>query len=314
MFHKLFNEPFLPVMGSWIDGLPVVLVFLIMLIGMQCLLQLKPSKLLRMRRYIQAASLLVFVFFVYECLCVMRLAMFGLTEIGRDDLLSFAHLSIFAVVGGFAFLSGRLFCSFVCPLGFLQEIGNRITPVKTNRAKRCLLGLLLVSALCILYKTLPSNEFAVEYVTAIFALIMLFNILLALLKPEWEPALLKFRFVSLIIYGLLSASSVYFSDAWCPLYGFEIDASSIISINIVIFSSFLVTAPWCRFMCPTGLFLALIGRQALFQIELNPAGLSAAGRSSCPEAAISRDCIDRLLCINCGTCKATCGSSFGASR
>lgn len=299
-------------MGSWFDGFPLALISLLLIAGMIFMINLRNAWLQRARRAVQTISLLVFALFVYQCLCLMRLFMFGLGEIGKNDLVSFSQLSLFAVVGGFSFFAGRIFCGWVCPLGFLQEIVNSISPVKGKAAKLILLTALFCTALVTMLRTLPANEFAVEYVTAVFAFLMMISLFLLLISPALEQALMNFRYVPMFVYSALSLLGIYFSDAWCSLYGFEADTSSLISLCIVLSASFIVATPWCRFMCPTGLFLALIGKDAFYRLKLGHLPpIHEPCRQACPSGAISEQGIDCLLCISCGTCKETCGSKYG---
>ena len=44
-----------------------------------------------------------------------------------DDLNAFKYLIVFATVAAFAMLFGRLFCGWLCPLGFAQELLAKLT-------------------------------------------------------------------------------------------------------------------------------------------------------------------------------------------
>lgn len=310
---KVISEPLIPVKGSWIDAFPLVLIFVLFLSALW--LVSHPHRKNQVFRFlIRSISFFVFVFFLFKCLCVAKLAIFGLSGIGRDDLLSFGQLWLFAMVGGFTFIGGRIFCGWICPLGFLQETIAAISPRMGKTGRLTWLVLVLASAVFFLLWTMPANEFAVEYVIAIFASVTVLILIIAQIRPEWDRFLLKIKFPLLILYVFICAFAVYFSETWCPLYGAEVDYSALTALALVTLASAAVSMPWCRYMCPTGLFLALLSRESLFRIRGACRGCGEDCSRICPTGALKNGRVDELLCISCTKCAVNCGSDFGSAE
>lgn len=306
---KLMSEPLLPIKGSWIDAFPLLLVFGILLLA-AFLLARKTSFHEILRNLCRIMTAFIFVFFLFKCLCIVKLAAFGFSEIGKDDLISFSMLWLIAVVGSATFLFGRIFCGFLCPVGFLQEISGRFSPLKQSFTKKIYLSLLLILSSLLLYEVWPANEFAFEFVIAILSFIMVGIALLVQFRPDLEPALLKAKYPILAVYLFISVLGIYFSEVWCTLYGAEIDYSSIISLPLVILAALAVGMPYCRYVCPTGFFLALCSKTSLYSIHGNCIDCGMPCGKICPSGALFKGKIDPLLCISCGRCIKNCTAEY----
>ena len=129
---------------------------------------------------------------------------------------------------------GAVFCSFICPLGSIQEwIGK-----------------------------LGKKIFKKKYNTFI---------------PKKVHNVLKyFRYVSLIAVVVLTynaATLVFLEvDPYYALYHFftdEVTIGSLVVLGITLIGSLFVERPWCKYACPYGAFLGLIGKISLFKIKRN---------------------------------------------
>ena len=127
---------------------------------------------------------------------------------------------------------GAVFCSFVCPLGSIQEwIGK-----------------------------LGRKIFKKRYNTFI---------------PQKVHNVLKyFRYVSLIAVVVLTynaASLVFLEvDPYYAMYHFftdEVTIGSLIVLGVTLLGSLFVERPWCKYACPYGAFLGLIGKLSIFKIK-----------------------------------------------
>ena len=121
-FKKLFEEAVLPVKGTAIDLMPFVVMFVLMAIGAFLTVKLKSRQ--KARRAVQTCSALAFVVGVHPCMCMIRDVTFGTISLSTNSLEAFKYLMVFSVVGGFTLIYGRIFCGWICPLGFFQEMSS----------------------------------------------------------------------------------------------------------------------------------------------------------------------------------------------
>ncbi|MDP6505870.1 MAG: 4Fe-4S binding protein, partial [Planctomycetota bacterium] len=121
--RKIFEEPLMPVAGTAVDIFPMVLMFALLAVGTVCTLKLQNRQLAR--RIVQTFSAFAFVLSVHPCMCMLRDVTLGTTKISTNTLEAFKYIMIFAVVAAFGLVFGRIFCGWVCPLGFFQEISTK---------------------------------------------------------------------------------------------------------------------------------------------------------------------------------------------
>lgn len=120
--RKLFERAVLPVEGTAVDILPFVVMFGLLAAGAFLTLKLKNRQ--KARRAVQVCSALAFVVGVHPCMCMVRDVTFGALSISINTLEAFKYLMIFSVVAAFGLIYGRIFCGWICPLGFFQEMSS----------------------------------------------------------------------------------------------------------------------------------------------------------------------------------------------
>ncbi|MHA1227119.1 MAG: 4Fe-4S binding protein [Candidatus Hodarchaeales archaeon] len=160
-------------------------------------------------------------------------------------------LVVFSILLFSSLLVGRMFCGFLCPLGALQELISKIKFKSDPKAQRDVKHYVVIS-----------SSLAAK-IRWIFFLILIFS--------AW----------------ILELSILQTID---PLLGFENIASILVLsfsipfvlMIIVLFASFFVYRPWCRFFCPFGAL-------------------------SCTLAGLSKTKYQRTdACIECGDCEKIC--------
>jgi polyferredoxin len=118
---KIVEKVLIPVNGTHVDA-AVFLTFLFLHLAAAGLLLFSVKRPLVFRRMIQVLSAVLFLLFFHQCLCIMRDWAYGFQQVGRDNTAAFGNLFMPVILVVSAFLMGRIFCGFICPMGFLMEI------------------------------------------------------------------------------------------------------------------------------------------------------------------------------------------------
>lgn len=170
-------------------------------------------------------------------------------------------------------LFGPVFCSFVCPLGSIQEwfgkIGQKIFKKKYNHF--------------------------IPY------------------KYDKYLRFLRYGVLIWTVYLTTKAMKLVFLDVdpYFALFNFwtdEVTIGGIIVLVITLFLSSFVERPWCKYACPYGAFLGLFNKIRLFKIRRNPSKCvdCKVCDNSCPmNIEIStKNKITNHQCISCLTCNS----------
>lgn len=326
LFKKIV-EPIVPVKGTSVDAFFILVFFLLLFSGILVAvfggnivipLFLTGKKIkFHARRIVQIFSLFFLIFFFPECVCVIREVVFGVQMIGRDNLIAFSRLSVAFLLVGVTMLSGRVFCGYICPLGFVLEQVGKLDSLK-QRVFRTGAGLirfdyiLLTAWLTVTgflaYRTRPDARYFSEYVTALWAMLLLVVLYFVVRKRKEARRFIVLRKLALIIWFPLVILGVYVTNPWCLPYGNELDYASLVSFVAVILASSVVALSWCRYMCPLGSLISLISPHALLRRSDKPD--PGFHEEECPMEAIENRRVDLSSCILCGKCCSARGLKF----
>ncbi len=211
----------------------------------------------------------------------------------------------FIVVLIFTVLFGRVYCSFVCPFGILQDvIGSaagwkrkrprfRYTPPR-NRLRYAILALTVLALLA--GSGLPLN--------LLDPLSSFGRIFFDLLRPL---AIIANNLAAMVLEPL----GIY------ALY--QVRWAVVAPVSATVALATLILAVWlsakhgrlyCNTVCPVGALLGLVSRIGIFQIRIDPAACDGCKRC---ERACKAGCIDMATkavdfsrCVGCGNCLAVC--------
>ncbi|MFP4071494.1 MAG: 4Fe-4S binding protein [Desulfovibrionales bacterium] len=200
-------------------------------------------------------------------------------------------------------LLGRIFCSHICPLGTIQDLaGTLIRPRKgavphtLRHGKYLVLGGLVAAALLGVNLTHFAAPLSLAGRLVVLMVLPFGQFLL-------EPAAGVLRSgADMLGTGLPER---FFQDLRYTTLGFHLLFFSTFFAALTFASRF-----WCRFVCPSGAFLALLGRRPLFPRRVSE-GCSGCGRCqrSCPVGAVSPQDPKTVAggeCITCRTCADVC--------
>jgi len=180
-------------------------------------------------------------------------------------------LVLLGLTGIFSILFGPVFCSWLCPLGSLQEwfgkLGSRIFKKRYNHFLH------------------PKLE----------------NIL------KW----FRYLVLIWVIYVTAQSGELLFAhvDPYYALFNFwsgEVAIQALVILGLTLLGSLFVERPWCRFACPLGALLSLTNLVRIFRIRREPSTCINCKKcdSACPmKIKVSGSSIVRdLSCNACMRC------------
>lgn len=305
----MVERPLIPIQDSWVDATPFIA--LILLLGISIFIILKFRKKQLARHIVQSASLILFAFTFHRCFCAIRGWFFGLSEIGRDNLSVFQNTCIFIPIIASLFIFGRIFCGWICPLGFIQETvrdghGRPLRDGAKDGRGRPLQILILFIAIIIflIYRFRPVNFFVIQNTASIFGLLLLFICFFSILNPANDIKLKKLKYFFLVIWILSILLGIFVTSPWCAIYGNEIDYSSLVGFISVLFAGLIISMAWCRYMCPLGGLFALLARFYKYTVmgRSRPSPTEEY-KDTCLMGAITKNgTVDKENCIYCLRC------------
>ena len=199
---------------------------------------------------------------------------------------------------------GRAYCSFLCPLGIMQDLVIRLRRGVDKLCGRARKGAALRYAAPVPY---------VRY--AVLALVALSMLAGATLLLAWlDPYTIAARFAAGILNPLAAQGAealpgaAYTAPAW-GRYGL-----------LLLIVGFFVLVPmlmawwrgrlYCNTICPVGALLGLLSRRPLLRLSMDPASCVRCGnclkacKANCIDIKHHR--IDTSRCVNCYNCVSSC--------
>ncbi len=268
------------------------------------------------RRMVQTISAAALILGVHPCACMTRDIVLGATYLGRDDLEAFKLLVVFGTVAAFTTLFGRIFCGWLCPLGFAQELLAKVTAWarRAEHQRRLIyvkyvlgvlfLGLLFYSS----YKTKPGTFSFIEHAMVFYTIGLSLIALTVLTDRSKDWFFKRFRYVLLASVFAVFIYGVYANGPFCVFFTAYVEWASLISCFGVLLLSIVLASAWCRYMCPEGAMLGILAKHAAWQINRND---RLCRHDGCCEPVCPVDCIvmgirDRQSCLYCMKCVDAC--------
>jgi len=314
LHFKLLDQPLLPVSGT-VDLAPFLIMIALLAIGVFGL-RFRPQRQW-LRRGTQTLSFLAFVVGLHPCACMVRDLVRGAMQINYDNLQAFQLMMMIVPVAAFTLVFGRVFCGWVCPIGFVQEIATKSVnwmrrhPNRTlmTRVRLGLAAALLLGTVCIYAFVRPANFPILQGLAAGYLIALAVLIMLSVADRKWEKSLRVVRYGSLAFFVLgTGVAGIYLHGAFCVLFVNDLNDETIMLFAGVLFASLVLSQAWCRFLCPEGALLGLLTRLSGVRIVLNPSTCSGCNvcRTVCPVEAIDVGQVDVHSCLYCCKCVDAC--------
>ena len=195
-----------------------------------------------------------------------------------------AGLFILIAIIGVSLVFGKSFCSWICPVGFLSELvgdfGDKISEKLFRKRIK-------------LPKLIDYPLRSLKYLLLLFFVNVIF----------WEMNELALKYFLDGDYNLMSDIKMYFFFADISPFAFKV-------ISVLFFLSVMFRNFWCRYLCPYGALLGLIGFFSPTKIKRNEA--SCIDCSECSKVCPSFIKVDKIKtvisdeCVSCYKCVDSC--------
>jgi len=238
------------------------------------------------------------------------------------SLLKFAIAGVatatgFIVVIVLTVLTGRTYCSFLCPLGIMQDIISRIGGGFKRRFRK--------------YGYKKPYTILRYFILALTVGIMLLGgvYVLSILDPYstfgrfmtyfGKPVVLFLNNQIAALLGKFDIYAVYKVDI--KLFEIAVYAVPAAFLMLIGFLAFRFGRLYCNTVCPVGSFLGLMSKVSIFRIRFDNAQCTRCGRCamSCKSSCIDflNKHVDITRCVNCFNCIDSCSEnaiSYGLVR
>jgi polyferredoxin len=220
----------------------------------------------------------------------------------------------FIIVILLTFITGRTYCSVLCPLGIYQDIVSRIGGRIRKKYRR--FG--FTRPFTIIRYGLLGITLTVTLTGGIYLISLLdpYSIFGRISTYFFKPA---FLVLNNLLAGIVNKYDVY------TIYKVEVKTITALAYIIPSVFLFLVTVfsfrrgrLYCNTICPVGTFLGLISKISLFRIKIEESNCSRCGRCAlaCKSSCIDfmNRSVDLSRCVSCFNCLSNCPDkaiSFG---
>ena len=224
------------------------------------------------------------------------------------------------VAGGFlvvlllTLISGRTYCSFLCPLGIGQDLFSRIG----GRIRRKFRRYGFKKPFTILRYSLLAITLIVTLVWGIYMITLLdpYSIFGRFMTCFAKPVVIV---INNFLAGILGKFDIY-TLSNVPVKGFPLIVYSIPAVFFILVGLLSLTKGrlYCNMVCPVGTFLGLLSKISLFRIKFDETSCTRCGRCSmrCKSSCIDflKHDVDITRCVSCFNCIHICQDkaiSFG---
>jgi polyferredoxin len=221
------------------------------------------------------------------------------------DLETFAGIG-FIVVLLLTLLSGRTYCSFLCPLGIGQDLFSRIGGLFKKRFRRYGFR----NPFTVIRYSLLAITLIVTLVWGIYLITLLdpYSIFGRFMTYFAKPCIIV---INNFLSGILGKFDLY-SLSNVPVKTYSLIAYSIPAAFFILVGtlSFTKGRLYCNMICPLGTLLGLLSKVSILRINFSETSCTRCGRCSlrCKSSCIDflKHDIDVTRCVECFNCINAC--------
>jgi len=196
-------------------------------------------------------------------------------------------------------LLGRVFCSWICPVGFLLEL--------TEKFRRVLRFLELRP-----HNVLFSR--ATKYTLLGVGLVMAAWLSVPVLAYIYPPAIVS-REVHDLVFGMFDRAEEGRLGFWAG----GLTWMSLLIVGIIVFELLISRRWWCRYICPGGALYGLLGALRPVRVKLRESKCTRCADcvAVCPVGLNPMENRMGIDCDSCGVCISSCHDDalgYGATR
>jgi ferredoxin len=212
----------------------------------------------------------------------------------------------FAAVLVLTLLTGRTYCSFLCPLGIGQDLNSRIG----GRIRKKFRRYGYKRPFTVIRYTLLTATIAVAVVWGIYLVILLDpnSIFGRFMTYFAKPAVVL---INNFLAGILGKFDVY-TLSNIPVKGYHLPAYAIPFFFLLLIGGLSLTKGrlYCNMICPVGTLLGLFSKLSVLRIKIDESKCSKCGLCSvrCKSSCIDflKYDVDVSRCVNCFNCVSVC--------
>jgi len=285
MNWKIFQEPLIPIVigqGVIIDLALVLLIIGLLTLTAILLTKAKPS--IWLRWLTQLIALIIVGLMFSQCLhnehnitlaifCIWKgcASYFAHNLGGSSYYFAFAikYLWFPSIIVLFVILFGRrLYCYWLCPVGFIQDITAKIEAYKRKhlsaRASKIVNWLILI-VLTVIIGLIGWLKWPSELILAMGAwygfilIIVMFLMLFRIVKESRLRSLKYFVLGATVISVFIGYDNI--EGPWCVVGRATLIYSPLLSFFTVIITSMIIPRAFCKYACPDGAFFQLLNRK-----------------------------------------------------
>jgi polyferredoxin len=221
---------------------------------------------------------------------------------GLQTLAAFGFLFVLALT----LLSGRTYCSFLCPLGIGQDLFSRIGGIFKRRFRRY--G--FKKPFTILRYSFLAITLIVTLIWGMYMVTLLdpYSIFGRFMTYFAKPGIIV---INNFLAGILGKFDIY-ALSNVPFKRFTLVVYSIPAVFLLLIGalSFTKGRLYCNIFCPVGTLLGLISKISILRIKFNETACTRCGRCSlrCKSSCIDflKHDIDITRCVDCFNCINAC--------
>ncbi len=212
----------------------------------------------------------------------------------------------FAAVLILTFLTGRTYCSFLCPMGLGQDLFSRIG----GRIKKRFRRYGYKKPFTIIRYSILAITLTITIAWGVYLLTLLdpYSIFGRFMTFFAKPVVIL---INNLIAGILGKFDVY-SLSNIPVKGFQLLAYSIPVLFLLLIGALSLTKGrlYCNMICPVGTLLGLFSKVSILRIKINESKCTKCGLCSigCKSSCIDflKHDVDESRCVDCFNCINIC--------